>query len=62
MTETTFAAKVLALLTQLISTLTGAMTSFTTWIVGDELAVFFFGIMLVMLVIHLINSLVHQFS
>lgn len=62
MTETSFASTVLALLSQIITSLTTAMTSFTSWIINDELAVFFFALMLIMLVIHLINSLVHQFS
>lgn len=46
----------------LITSLTGWMTSLTAWILGDPLAVTFFAIMFIMLAIHVINSLVHQFS
>lgn len=48
--------------TSLITSLTSWMTSLTSWILGDPLAVTFFAIMFIMLALHLLNSLVHQFS
>lgn len=61
-TTTTGLAAIIQVVTQLITSLTGWMSSFTAWILTDELALLFFGIMFVMLVIHVINSLVHKFS
>lgn len=49
-------------ITAIISALTGALTSFTTWILADPLAIFFFSIMVIMLAVHLLHSLVHKFS
>lgn len=46
----------------LISAILGWLTSFTGWILGDDLAVMFFAIMFVMLGIHVLHSLVHKFS
>lgn len=48
--------------TSLINAIAGWMTSFTSWILGDPLAVTFFAIMFVMLALHVLNSLVHRFS
>ena len=62
MGETTGVAAMIQLMTQLISAITTALTSLTTWILGNELALFFFAIMLIMLVIHVLHSLVHKFS
>lgn len=46
----------------LIQAILGWLTKFTTWILGDNLAVMFFAIMFVMLGIHVLHSLVHKFS
>ena len=51
-----------ATVSSLITALAGWMTSLTTWILGDPLAITFFAIMFIMLALHLLNSLVHQFS
>lgn len=48
--------------TSLLTALTGWMTSITSWIMADPLAVVFFAIMFLMLALHLLNSVVHQFS
>lgn len=46
----------------LISAILGWLSQFTTWILGNPLAVMFFAIMFVMLGIHVLHSLVHKFS
>lgn len=51
-----------SVVTALIRQLTSWATSLTTWILGDDLAQLFLGIMLLMLTIHIIHSLVHKFS
>lgn len=48
--------------TSLLTSLTSWMTSITSWILGDPLAIVFFAIMFIMLALHLLNSVVHQFS
>lgn len=53
---------ILAAVGTIISSLTTWMSSLTAWVLGDDLAVMFFAIMFIMLAIHVINSLVHQFS
>lgn len=58
--STTFLSTLISLITQLITGLTGWMTSFTTWIKGDEVALLFIGIMLMMLAVHLIKSFIRQ--
>lgn len=59
---TTGVAGILAGITQIISAMTTAMTSLTSWILSDPLAIMFFSIMFIMLAIHIIHSLVHKFS
>lgn len=55
-------AAMIQVVTQLLSNLLQWASSITSWILQDELALIFFGIMLIMLAIHIINSLVHKFS
>lgn len=62
MTEPTGMAAIFTAVSTLITNVLQWCTSITTWILGDDLAVMFFAIMFLMLAIHVINSLVHQFS
>lgn len=55
-------AAILSAVTTIITSMLNAMTSFTGWILGDDLAIMFFAIMFIMLAVHLIHSLVHKFS
>ena len=55
-------AGVLTVMTQIITSLVSALSSFTAWILSDDLAIMFFAIMFIMLAIHLLHSLVHKFS
>lgn len=54
--------RITSTVSSLITALTGWMTSITAWILADPLAVVFFAIMFIMLALHLLNSVVHQFS
>lgn len=46
----------------LINSILQWLSSYTNWILGDDLAIMFFAIMFVMLGIHVLHSLVHKFS
>lgn len=43
----------------LLSGITGWLTSLTTWILGDNLAIMFYAIMFVMLALHVLYSLIN---
>ena len=62
MENTSFLTTVISTVTQLLTSLLQWMSSITGWVVQDELAQLFFGIMLIMLAIHVINSVIHKFS
>lgn len=44
----------------LISAITGWLTSFTTWILADPLAIMFYSVLFVMLAIHVLHSFINQ--
>lgn len=44
----------------LIGAITGWLSSFTTWILADPLALMFYSIMFVMLAIHILHSFINQ--
>lgn len=59
---TTGMSAILTAVGTIIQNLTGWLSSFTSWILSDDLAIMFFAIMFLMLGIHVLNSLVHRFS
>lgn len=58
----TFLTAVTSAVTTILTSLLGYMTQLTGWVIGDDLAIFFFAIMVIMLALHVIYSLVHSFS
>lgn len=44
----------------LISAILGWLSSFTTWILADPLAIMFYSILFVMLAIHVLHSFINQ--
>lgn len=61
-TSTTGVSGILDGISDILEAMTTAMSSLTSWILSDPLAVMFFSIMFIMLAIHIIHSLVHKFS
>lgn len=59
MEPTTGMAAIISAVGTLLTGITGWLTSLTTWILGDNLAIMFYAIMFVMLALHVLYSLIN---
>lgn len=53
-------AAIIAAVGDLITAILGWLSSFTTWILADPLAIMFYSILFVMLAIHVLHSFINQ--
>lgn len=52
-------AAIITAVGQLITGITGWLSSFTAWVLADDLAIMFYAIMFVMLALHVLYSLIN---
>lgn len=51
---------ILTAMQTILTAILAAMSNITTWIIGDDLAMLFFGMMLILFAVKLVLTLVHN--